>query len=182
MYMYMYVCMYTCNIAWLSNIGTSLRSAVQLYMCVHVQYAFTYIVHVHAMCIYNVHVLSFQALMMNDDSPIKDYYPVEFQTDLNGKAQEWEAVVLIPFIDEERLLAAMSEKNGQLTKEVRERGREGGRGGGWVGGWGWVCVCGCGVCVCVGGCVWVCVCVWVCGCVGVCVHDLISAHQGGKEV
>ena len=28
------------------------------------------------------------------------FYPVEFATDLNGKQQEWEAVVLIPFIDE----------------------------------------------------------------------------------
>ena len=56
--------------------------------------------------------------MVNDDSPIKDYYPVEFQTDLNGKEQEWEAVVLIPFIDEERLLAAMKEKSSQLIKEV----------------------------------------------------------------
>ena len=58
--------------------------------------------------------------MVNDDSPIKDYYPVEFRTDLNGKEQEWEAVVLIPFIDEERLLAAMREKQNQLTKEVSE--------------------------------------------------------------
>ena len=56
--------------------------------------------------------------MVNDDSPIKDYYPVEFHTDLNGKEQEWEAVVLIPFIDEEWLLAAMKEKENQLTKEV----------------------------------------------------------------
>ena len=37
---------------------------------------------------------------MNEDSPIKDFYPEEFEADLNGKMQEWEAVVLIPFIDE----------------------------------------------------------------------------------
>ena len=41
-----------------------------------------------------------QGLMVNDVSPVKDYYPVDFETDLNGKLQEWEAVVLIPFIDE----------------------------------------------------------------------------------
>ncbi len=35
-----------------------------------------------------------------DTSPIIDYYPTSFRTDLNGKQQEWEAVVLIPFIDE----------------------------------------------------------------------------------
>lgn len=35
-----------------------------------------------------------------DTSPIIDYYPTEFKTDLNGKQQDWEAVVLIPFIQE----------------------------------------------------------------------------------
>ena len=38
--------------------------------------------------------------MVNDSSPVKDYYPIDFDTDLNGKLQDWEAVVLIPFIDE----------------------------------------------------------------------------------
>lgn len=38
--------------------------------------------------------------MINESSPLIDYYPVDFKTDLNGKLQEWEAVVLIPFIDE----------------------------------------------------------------------------------
>ena len=38
--------------------------------------------------------------MVQDTSPVIDYYPVIFETDLNGKQQEWEAVVLIPFIDE----------------------------------------------------------------------------------
>ena len=38
--------------------------------------------------------------MLNEDSVLKSFYPVEFATDLNGKQQEWEAVVLIPFIDE----------------------------------------------------------------------------------
>lgn len=35
-----------------------------------------------------------------EQSEIIEYYPVNFKTDLNGKQQEWEAVVLIPFIDE----------------------------------------------------------------------------------
>lgn len=33
-------------------------------------------------------------------SPIYDFYPEDFATDMNGKTNEWEAVVLIPFIDE----------------------------------------------------------------------------------
>lgn len=42
----------------------------------------------------------FQHLMTSENSPIIEYYPPDFKTDLNGKQQEWEAVVLIPFIDE----------------------------------------------------------------------------------
>lgn len=38
--------------------------------------------------------------MTGENSPIIEYYPPDFKTDLNGKQQEWEAVVLIPFIDE----------------------------------------------------------------------------------
>ncbi len=38
--------------------------------------------------------------MIMEQSDIIEYYPVNFKTDLNGKQQEWEAVVLIPFIDE----------------------------------------------------------------------------------
>ena len=56
--------------------------------------------------------------MVNDDSPIKDFYPVEFLTDLNGKQQEWEAVVLIPFIEEDRLMAAMERCTPHLREEV----------------------------------------------------------------
>lgn len=46
----------------------------------------------------------FESLMIGEQSPIIDYYPVDFKTDLNGKRQEWEAVVLIPFIEETNLL------------------------------------------------------------------------------
>ena len=38
--------------------------------------------------------------MVMEQSPIIEYYPVNFNTDLNGKQHDWEAVVLIPFIDE----------------------------------------------------------------------------------
>jgi 5'-3' exoribonuclease 1 len=49
-----------------------------------------------------------QDLMNDVNSPILDFYPLEFEQDLNGKKQEWEAVVKIPFIDEKRLLKAMA--------------------------------------------------------------------------
>ena len=38
--------------------------------------------------------------MLDENSPVIDFYPADFELDLNGKQQEWEAVVLIPFIDE----------------------------------------------------------------------------------
>ena len=46
--------------------------------------------------------------MYDSNSPILDFYPTEFEQDLNGKKQDWEAVVKIPFIDEGRLIRAMT--------------------------------------------------------------------------
>ena len=48
--------------------------------------------------------------MYDPNSCIIDFYPVDFEQDLNGKKQEWEAIVKIPFIDEARLLHAMAGK------------------------------------------------------------------------
>ncbi|KAL8858600.1 MAG: hypothetical protein Q9178_004894 [Gyalolechia marmorata] len=64
---------------------------------------------------------SYHDLMTNPASPIIDFYPRDFELDMNGKKMEWEAVVKIPFIDEERLLGAMKTKDHLLTKEERER-------------------------------------------------------------
>ncbi|XP_072524697.1 5'-3' exoribonuclease 1 isoform X2 [Salminus brasiliensis] len=66
---------------------------------------------------------SYQHLMTSEDSPIIEYYPLDFKTDLNGKQQEWEAVVLIPFIDEKRLLAAMELYTDLMTKSEKSRNR-----------------------------------------------------------
>nr|XP_057944195.1 5'-3' exoribonuclease 1 isoform X2 [Doryrhamphus excisus] len=63
----------------------------------------------------------YRHLMTSELSPIIEYYPVDFKTDLNGKQQEWEAIVLIPFIDERHLLAAMDACNHKLTKAERDR-------------------------------------------------------------
>ncbi|MEQ2267147.1 5'-3' exoribonuclease 1, partial [Xenotaenia resolanae] len=65
----------------------------------------------------------YRDLMTSPNSPIIEYYPLDFKTDLNGKQQEWEAVVLIPFIDETCLLAAMEPFTNKLTKEEKARNR-----------------------------------------------------------
>ncbi|KAI9000441.1 hypothetical protein BD414DRAFT_798 [Trametes punicea] len=59
--------------------------------------------------------------MYDPNSPIIDFYPTEFEQDLNGKKQDWEAIVKIPFIDEERLLKAMSSREHRLTEEEKMR-------------------------------------------------------------
>ncbi|GMS83510.1 hypothetical protein PENTCL1PPCAC_5685, partial [Pristionchus entomophagus] len=60
-------------------------------------------------------------LMCNPESTIADFYPTDFRTDLNGKKNDWEAVVLIPFIDEKRLLEAIHDKEIILAGEDRAR-------------------------------------------------------------
>ncbi|XP_072761689.1 5'-3' exoribonuclease 1 isoform X2 [Anoplolepis gracilipes] len=68
---------------------------------------------------------AFQSLLTEESSPIINYYPHDFKTDLNGKKQEWEAVVLIPFIDEKLLLAAMEPHLSKLTPDEEARNKHG---------------------------------------------------------
>ncbi|KAJ7717235.1 exonuclease II [Mycena maculata] len=65
--------------------------------------------------------LAYQDLMYSASSPILDFYPLEFEQDLNGKKQDWEAIVKIPFIQEDRLLSAMQSRENRLTAEERHR-------------------------------------------------------------
>ncbi|RYP42367.1 hypothetical protein DL767_000289 [Monosporascus sp. MG133] len=63
----------------------------------------------------------YQDLMTDPKSPIIDFYPRDFKLDMNGKKMEWEAVVKIPFIDEERLLSAMAPRNELLSPDEKAR-------------------------------------------------------------
>lgn len=69
--------------------------------------------------------VAYHKLMTDTSSKIIDYYPVNFETDLNGKKQEWEALVLIPFIDEKRLIDAMNDCNDRLTDNEKGRNKHG---------------------------------------------------------
>jgi 5'-3' exoribonuclease 1 len=55
--------------------------------------------------------------MSRDDSPVSDFYPKDFKIDMNGKKNDWEAVVVVPFIDEKRLLHAAKGQEHLLNEE-----------------------------------------------------------------
>ena len=61
--------------------------------------------------------------MLSPTSPVYDAYPEGFELDQNGKRAEWEAIALLPFIDEERLLSAVRaiDEAGLLTEEEKAR-------------------------------------------------------------
>lgn len=60
-------------------------------------------------------------LMTEDNSPIKDFYPKEFELDMNDKKNEWEAIVKIPFVDQKRLLDALKSRDSYLLPEEQRR-------------------------------------------------------------
>lgn len=59
--------------------------------------------------------------MTNPNSPIASFYPTDFFLDLNGKKADWEAIVKIPFIDQNLLLSAMATREQLLTPEEVKR-------------------------------------------------------------
>lgn len=67
----------------------------------------------------------FHILMEDPESEIIDFYPEDFPVDLNGKKFAWQGVVLLPFIDEHRLLGAMNKKYPLLTADEKARNEMG---------------------------------------------------------
>ncbi|KAK3093485.1 hypothetical protein FSP39_016304 [Pinctada imbricata] len=65
--------------------------------------------------------VTWQRLMCDPESPIIDFYPVDFKIDLNGKKYAWQGVALLPFVDEKRLLAALENVYPDLTPGEQER-------------------------------------------------------------
>lgn len=62
-----------------------------------------------------------QELMINPLSPIIDFYPDDFPLDLNGKKALWQAVALLPWIDETRLLHELKKVEPQFNGEEQDR-------------------------------------------------------------
>ena len=80
---------------------------------------------------------AFQPLLVDEDSSIIDFYPEDFQIDMNGKKMIWQGnllevnkvlmigVALLPFIDEKRLLSAMEPLWDELSEVERTRNEMG---------------------------------------------------------
>lgn len=56
---------------------------------------------------------------------LKEYYPLDFEIDLNGKTTPWEAVILIPFVDENVIIWIENELRdaGKLKLSAKEQER-----------------------------------------------------------
>lgn len=69
----------------------------------------------------------FRRLMTDHDSDLLDYYPEDFLIDLNGKKHAWQGVALLPFIDEDRLLASLEQVYPELDEahcKLNQRGHD----------------------------------------------------------
>merc|ERR1719414_2931107 len=64
-------------------------------------------------------------LMKQPFSPLIDFYPADFGLDLNGKRFTWQAVILLPFIDEPRLVRILAPLLKRLTPNEKIRNRRG---------------------------------------------------------
>lgn len=68
---------------------------------------------------------AFQPLTTDSDSPLIDFFPKEYGVDLNEKIHDYEAIILIPFVNEELFLKVFHDYKSKLTPGEVERNKFG---------------------------------------------------------
>jgi len=63
--------------------------------------------------------------LMNESAELASMYPLKFRQDLNGKQWAWQAVVILPFIDQSKLLKEVSRLEPSLSAAESSQAREG---------------------------------------------------------
>lgn len=64
-------------------------------------------------------------LLTSPDSVIADFYPIDFEVDLEGKKNEYEGIILLPHVDPQRIRNAFNDIKDQLSEYDRERNKTG---------------------------------------------------------
>ena len=62
-----------------------------------------------------------RSLLSSADSEIIDFYPIDFPLDVNGFKFAWMGVNLLPFVNKDRLKAAVAKREHDLSEEQKER-------------------------------------------------------------
>jgi 5'-3' exoribonuclease 2 len=64
-------------------------------------------------------------LMTEASSPIREFYPLDFQEDPNGHRFTWQFVALLPFVDASRLTEAVQSVEDTFTEDEKRRNTQG---------------------------------------------------------